>query len=205
MDFGKLFPTEFRMQVFFDSEGIKKSLSSFPEQSLRDLGVEYEEDSAQEYYESLDKKREIVTGKISFFFTSNTEIFSEGRTSYFVEKLEGIHRYRVSQSHGELTHTLVGENGQEETFVTLFQKIPSSGDFIFPTIKNVLIDRKIVMAPRFKQIIAKYDLSSGKEIDHILTGITTVYLWPFPSYGNTIYLFRNREGKLTPIAYAVYY
>lgn len=205
MDFSQFFPENLRMQVFYDEAGVAETIGQFPATFLSELDIDESLNDTSSYFAELDAARLRVTGNSQGFFSSGLEISSSGVTSFIVEKLSGIHRYRVVSAEGRLTHSVVRPDGTEERFLTLFQKTPSANDFILPTIRDILIQRSIVVFPRFSQVIAKYGAPSGIEINHTLFGMTEVTLWPIPSFGRTLYLAKAKDGRLIPVAYAVYY
>lgn len=205
MDFSTFYPDEFRMQVYFDQAGLREALGSFPPEVLARLGVVSDKAKADEYYKILDKSRSLTTGKTDLYFSSGSEISSEGRTTFVLEKVRGIQSYHLVSAEGRLTHTLVRSNGQEEKLITLFSKIPSSGDFIRPSLEDILVRRSFTVFPKFGENVADYNQKDGVKVDHILIGLTQVTIWPVPGFGNTLYLYEDPSGEYVPVAYAVYY
>jgi hypothetical protein len=205
MDFTQFYPSELRMQVYFDQAGISESLAEMPQDSIRKLGVVFDWQAARNYYDSMDRSRRRVTGKNEPFFSSGAQLSSEGRTTFVIEKIGDLQTYRIVEAEGNLTHTLVRPSGNEERFVTLFSKVASAGDFVHPTFSDIFIYRSFVIFPRFSEKVADYNQANGVQVDHFLVGLTRVYIWPMPGYSNTVFLYEDPQGRYVPIAYAVYY
>jgi hypothetical protein len=205
MDFSKLYPSEFRMQVYYDGAGIEATMSGFTDGTLEALGVVRDIKKAQDYYRLLDTTRARLTGKHDLYFSSGSEFSSEGTTTFTVEKIAGIQKYRIVSAEGRLTHSLVRPDGKIEKSITLFEKVASPGDFFGPTVREIFLHRSFDIHAKFQQTIMNYSQTNGLQMDHVLIGLTSVQIWPVPGYGRTLYLFQDSSGVYVPIAYAVYY
>jgi len=205
MDVGKYYPEELKMDVYFDETAINETLDSFSEKDLSKIGFDRKRKyDSTSYYLMLDNARKEVTGLTNGFFAENRGIYSTGRTTFVTEKVSGFQNYRLNEVIGSLTHEIVRSDGETDKFITHFSHRPSYEDRFEPTLKEILWNRKFVVAPKFNQSITSYDNRTGQKIDHELVGLTKVTIWPVPSYGNTVYFYRNDSGALVPVGIAVY-
>jgi hypothetical protein len=204
-NFSDLFPSRLKMEVFFDLEGIKKCLCLYSPNELKELSIitndieKYQND----YYESINVEAQKIL-KTPFFNLNNKDIHSEGETTFVVEKFKGIQNYHITESKGELKHIIEREKLDKKEFYTFFEKISSPSDILTPSFKDIFISNKIILKPRFKQIITQKVKEKGKVFNHILCGYTIITFFPFPKYSKTIYLLDKNNVGLIPIGYAVY-
>lgn len=204
-DFSKFFPEKLKMEVFFDDEGIEKCLSRYTEKEIKELNIINKnfEKHQLEYYRTLDKEVKRLLD-LDFFSIKSHEIHSEGKTTFIVDKTQGIHNYYISESIGELMHFAEKPRAKPISFVSYFEKTKSPSDKITVGFYDIFIKNKVILKPRFKQIVAESIKSEGKEFDHILGGYTVVNFFPIPRFSNTIYLLEVDSVGLVPIGYAVY-
>lgn len=205
MDFSSFFPQRYLMDVYWDEDGLRESLSKFSSKELEQIGfIDNNKESAKIYYDALDKTLKKMLNYEGFFSTKEGIIHSHGESYFKVEKTSGFHKYHIIEAEGELIHKLDRRNARSISFKTIFEKIPSSHDYFRPTFSDIIIKRGAILQPRFKQILMENYRSDGIVFDHTLVGVTKVNFFPVPSFGNSIYLFELPNGNLVPIAYAVY-
>lgn len=199
------FPTNYDMQVFYDKKGLNNNLTIFTEEELQKLGYQGEaSDDVSTYFKLMDEKIKQTLHYRGFFSVRNGIVHSKGTTSFKIQKTKGLQEYYIEESKGELLHTMEIAGKKSLTFMSFFEKLPSNKDYIRPTIKEMLINQEIVLAPKFKQIVAEKNKSDGSAFDHILIGVTKVYLLPYPHYSNTVYFLETINNNLVPIGYAIY-
>lgn len=204
-DYSKYFPNHLEMEVFYDREGIEKSLRVFSEAELNRIGAKiYEKKSADSYYSVLDGKINSILKYQNFFSVTEGTVHSKGETSFIIQKTSGMHNYYIAESKGVLTHELEAPGRAAIRFLSFFEKLPSSNDYIRPSAWQILVNREVILSPRFKQIIAENNRSTGVLFDHTLLGLTKVYLLPYPRFSNTVYFFESKTNGLIPVGYAVY-
>ena len=121
-----------------------------------------------------------------------------------MDKSDGLQKYFIRESSGELTHSLEQPGKMNVTFKTIFDKVNSQNDYLNPSLHDIYVRQEIILKPIFKQIIAENVRSEGVIFHHTLYGLTKVTFFPFPEYGNTIYLFETDDKLLIPIGYAIY-
>lgn len=205
MDYSQFFPSHFEMEVFYDDEGIEKSLNVFTQEELSQLGYTGRNKSLiASYYQSLDNKLREILSYEGFFSIEDGVVHSEGETSFKVTQTMGIHNYYITESKGQLTHILDAPRRPKIEFLSFFEKIPSSTDYIRPSFGQIVFDQELIVSPRFKQIIAEKNKSDGVIFDHTLIGVTKIYLLPYPNFSNTVYFYDAQEKGIIPIGYAVY-
>jgi hypothetical protein len=134
----------------------------------------------------------------------NSILETEGATTFIVKKISGIHNYRITEAVGKLTHTryIKKKENEIETLLSVFNKTTSPNDKISIETLSQIFDKTII-APRFNQSL----IINGREetmLDHNLYGVTALYVLPYPSFSNTLYLYQHKN-RLIPIGYAVYY
>jgi len=204
-DFSKYFPQKLKMEVYFDNDGIVKCLSLFSTKELDKLNILYSdyEKHQLEYYELINKEARKLL-KMEFFTINNKDIHSEGETSIIVDKVAGIHNYHIKESKGELKQIVEKPKSEIKYFYTFFEKHHTAADKLTPSFNDIFIKNRVILKPRFKQIITVNIKSYGKKFDHVLGGYTIIKLFPYPRFSNTLYLLEVDSVGLIPIGYAVY-
>lgn len=139
-----------------------------------------------------------------FNITTVGVIHSSGETSFIVEKVEGIQKYHISESHGEVLHILEMPNRASKQFKTFFEKMVTSGDYINPPIWQLVTRRSVILRPQFKQVLAQNIKAEGILFHHTVVGVTKVKIYPWPDFSNTVYFADFRGVGLVPVAYAIY-
>jgi len=205
IDFAKFFPSEFKMEVFYDEPGIRKRLAQFSPEELIELS--YTESNFGQraiYYRDLDTKLRTILKYPEFFSLHEGIVHSNGSTSFHVEKTAGFYNYRIGEAKGELLHVLERPNAQAISFRTFFERIPSADDYIRPRWSEILLKHSVILRPRFKQILAEQYRSDGVVFDHTLIGVTKVELFPLPRFDSTLYFIEVPGKGLVPVGYAEY-
>jgi hypothetical protein len=206
IDYSKLYPHTLVMEVFFDPEGVERTLARLSQGERERLGIPENYKNFQKiYYEGLDRELEKVLGERVVFEEGYRDIHSEGDAKFVVEKVDGFQRYHLKESGGQLSHTLERPGQPPLEFMTFFEKRNSAYDYFQPeSIGSLLLGRGILIRPMFNQILAENMRTRGKVCHHTIIGATKVYLYPFPCYSNTLYLAEIAQAGIIPIAYAVY-
>ncbi len=197
-DYSRFFPKEFSMEVFYDKEGINETLDTYSPADLENLGVQKDlsiRDTV--YFSKLDEEIRKINIANNFFTRKDCIIHSTGSTNFKVEKVDGLQKYHVYESKGELQHFLECSQEKQVCLKSFFEKLPSNSDYITGSFSSIII------IPKFKQTIAEKNRSDGIIFNHILYGLTKIKIFPTITYSNTLYLFEY-NGKLYPIGYAVY-
>jgi len=205
LDFSSFFPAHLKMEVFYDEQGIRDSFTQFEDSEIKTLNIPTDYSSYRErYYQDLDSEVKRMLDIPIFFDAKEGSIHSSGQTSFVVEKVEGIQKYHISESSGELLHTLELPNQPPKQFKTFFEKLPTREDYLSPSIWHILAKHTIIIRPQFKQILAQNIKTEGVVFHHSVVGVTKVTIFPWPDFSNTIYLASFPGVGLVPIAYAIY-
>jgi len=191
------------MEVFFDNEGLEKSLNQFTEQELIDLRVKnnWHQDK-REYFTTLNK--ELEKRGYSFRFDENNGTFyGKGETYFEVKKVNEWQKYIIEKAEGSLIYTLETPEEKIETLVSNFQLLETESNHIKGSLSDIYLHFTKILHPEFKQIVR---LSPTEEFyHHNLVAATKIRFFPIVDIGRTIYLFREEtENKLIPIGYAIY-
>ncbi|MCP4581587.1 MAG: hypothetical protein GY839_08190 [candidate division Zixibacteria bacterium] len=206
IDYSSFFPKKFKMDVYFDDEGIQETLKTYSDSELEKLDIIKDFKSYQAvYYDDLDLELQKILSLDKFFALELKDIYSEGETTFIIKKVDGLQNYYLEESIGKLKHVLKQPEKPEIYFTSIFEKVKSPNDHIEPTLIDVYIKQEILLKPKFIQLLAEnYTSKNGKIFHHTLYGATKVKFLPFPRYGHTIYLFEIENVGLIPIGYAVY-
>lgn len=205
LDFSSFFPSTYEMEVFYDEEGIKNALSQFTDDELEEIGLSgYDENMVNTYYEDIDKRINSMLNYQGFFTVKDGIVHSHGEANFEAIKKSGFHKYRIKKAEGKVTHILERPNTGNKSVKSFFELMPTSYDHLNPSFSDIVIKRRIILQSRCKQILAENNRSDGVLFDHILVGITRVVLFPVPTFKNSVYFYEASNGKLIPIAYAVY-
>ncbi|MGB6016550.1 MAG: hypothetical protein WBG32_17580 [Nodosilinea sp.] len=205
MDYTPFFPTYLEMEVFYDEPSIQQNLAIFTEKELDDLGYQnFSKNDVDEYYKSLDSRLNELFEFEEFFSVRDGLIYSKGNTTFKVQQTDGFQKYYMAEAKGELEHTVERPGKPAIRFLSFFENTRSPHNFIRPKIIDLLTQGRIVVAPRFKQIIAEENRFDGVLFNHVLVGVTKIYLFPYPRFSNSIYFIETKNQGLVPVAYAVY-
>ena len=203
-DFSALFPDRLKMKIFYDSFGIDNNLKNFSKKELDSIGIAKDYANLQSvYYEDIDTEIKKILNTPAFFTVLDGHIHSKGETVFTVKREKRIQKYIITEAKGQLEHILERPNSSEYKFITFFEKIPSSNDYLRPNFKDIYIKQKFILKPLFKQILAENYNSNRVYFHHILCGVTKVKFFPYPSFSNTVYFFKVNES-FVPIGYAIY-
>lgn len=205
IDLSSLFPPKMEMQVFYDEVGIQAALAEFSEEDLKQLGKPtLSKDRRAFYYDELDRRLNEQLGGNVFFSLQDGIVHSEGETVIAVKKEEGFLKYVLKDASGKLEHILERPGEPDISFVSFFEMHDTQYNFMHPKLWDVIKNNGMLMQPRFKQIIAEDFTSRRVVFDHTLVGATKIRALPSLTFGNTVYFFVDDDGKLVPIAYAIY-
>lgn len=203
-DFTIFFPKQLEMKVFYDDEGIAKCVNSLSYLEKKDLKIiSNDTEERNKYFCRIDSTLKTVIHQ-NFFTLTTGQIHSEGKTTFITARTDGIQKYVINESDGEVTHVLEVANQESLHFKSFFSKIESPNDLIDLSLKDIFLKGEILIKPQFKEILAENNRSTGYTFDHILYGVTKIYFYPYPKFSNTLYLLKVQDKGLVPIGYAVY-
>lgn len=204
-DYSIYFPQKIEMAVFFDKEGIVNCLSYFSKDELNNMHIvsQNHEKYQSDYYNQINFEINRLFRTNNFTIT-NTDVHSEGQITFIVEKTHGIQNYFIRHAKGELCHFIEKPNSRIKEFCTYFDLHRSSADKLEPTLSDIVFKNRIIIKPRFKQIITEKIKPHGTKFNHTLCACTILKMLPYPRFSNTLYLYEVENVGLIPIGYAVY-
>lgn len=211
-DFSKFFPKTFRIDVFFDIEGLQAVLNSFPQSALSAVHLDPEWHQRVQTYdclvrdtlEELCKKVGANKHMLDTHLVNRATLHAHGKTTFKAERI-GLLSYRIVESEGYLDHTVDTPKAEICYFRTEFSLRSTRHDHVRPHIRDLL--RGHLLRPEFKQTLrVGAGVIEAKILDHTVIGMTKVRIIPFPSFSSTVYLWLQEDNRKTvPVAYAVYY
>lgn len=208
-DFSKMFPEKFELIVHFnDKNGTEKMIEDFGITHIDGYEIEIKADTTLAQYfdfgdEEIKKIFEYENYYSDILFNDKSPVETTGNATFIVEKIGGIHNYRVIESNGILNHQKLNEiENKTEFWNSKFTKVSSANDII--SIKNISdLFGKIILTPKFNQSI----VTSGKgetKLEHTLYGVSYIRPLPYPRFSGTLYLFK-KGNKLIPVGFAKNY
>ncbi len=210
-DYSEFFPADYDIEVFFDDEGINKTLIDYTRKELASIHIA--PDWVQRKQDHLRKLNQIVARKVGiseFFQLSGDYVHSKGQNRFVVEKVKGVwQEYRIKEGHGELRH-FVEDPKRHRQFRSKFELLSTSDNYIHVSLTDLYLRYTKILRPQFKQFTVVSTSPAGEDVllfyPQSIVAITKVRFFPVPSIGNTVYCIQA-EGldslKLVPIGYAV--
>jgi hypothetical protein len=202
-DYAAFFPRYLRMEVFFDDDGIRRSIATLKLNAVQNnwLVGEYSKQRSH-YFDAVDTKIESLGYARTFSLADRHTIHSNGHTWFVVEPVVGWQRYRVVEAKGELQHVLEVPGSPAAQLLTFFEKVPTGEDYFTVSWTHPF---RILLKPRFKQMLAIDRESTRSTFQFIIVGLTLAQIFPWPGFSNTVYCADFEGVGLVPIAYAVYH
>ena len=210
LDFSKYFPKRLQMDVYFDKQGIERNLSFFSSEEINEVSL------ADDWKEHISSYDETVKGSLGALWeqrhlaeTLNISEFSRewvearGSTTFIVSRV-GLLSYRIDESAGRLDYVWAMPKKPRRSYCTAFQLHETASNHLRPKLRNLLKSPTLILKPEFKQIFATDEGELNAPFDHLVIGLTKVFLLPYPHLSDTLYLWKLQNGKTVPIAYAVY-
>lgn len=210
VDFSKYFPTSLNMDVYFDEKGIERNLRIFSAEEQSEVSIAtnwkqhvsvYDETVVASIGQLWRQRRLRDMPDITDF--SRDLVHARGSTTFVVKRV-GLFCYRIEESSGRLDYDWDIPKKPRRTFCSLFTLRETASNHLRPKIKQLFQERCLVLAPEFKQIFSTEIGAQNAPFDHTVIGFTKVFLFPFPRFSNTLYLWKLSNGMTVPIAYAVY-
>lgn len=205
-DYSSFFPSFLEMDVYFDRPGVIRSVNeilSKADQTELNI-VPADPINRKRYFDTLDSEVRLALGRSSFFSMIDGDVHSTGETSFKIKKLDGWQRYYIAESRGEITNVLDAPHIPETQFITFFDKLPTSDDYIQPTPWQLFVKGEVLIHPHFRESLAEYRTSKSVSFNVAVVGITKIYIVPWPHFSSTIYCGDLQGVGLVPIAYAIY-
>ena len=213
VNFANYFPQRLRLNAYFDVNGIEHTLRTFPASDIEQLEIspgwkeeisEYDRDMVASLkgvwqQQGLDDPWPQNESPRDYFQC-------RGETTFVVHR-KGVLTYKVVAAKGDLTYVADFPRRERKTFRGLFNLRDTVSSYIRPNLFSLLKSPSVLIAPHFMQV---FKIDSWNEsgttgpFDHILIAATRITLFPVPSFGDSIYLWKGSSGKWVPIAYCIY-
>lgn len=210
IDFSKYFPRRLGMDVYFDPEGVTRTLRMFSAQELGDLAP------AEDWKDRISKyDSEVVAGLNSLWAHRGTNnppslenmgrdlLHAQGETTLVVQRIAWL-LYKVISGSGNLQLVLESRDRPVFRFRSEFYLRDTSDNYIRPRILQLARSPTVMLQPEFKQVFKIEQGGADAPFDHRVAAVTKIRLLPTPSFSDALYLWRDHDGKTVPVAYAIY-
>ncbi|WP_144290014.1 hypothetical protein [Ideonella sp. A 288] len=213
IDFSKYFPRRLKLDAYFDPKGIARTLATFRPEDLVRMNIEsnwlnhladYDSDvvsSLKRVWNALghtdpwpDPKEE-----------SPREYFHCSGETTFVVQRKGLLTYKVVEAEGQLLYSADYPRRERKDFGGVFSLRDTSASYIRPNLIDLIKSPTVLIAPEFMQVFRVDSWRNEGPFDHILIAATRIALFPLPSFGDSIYLWKGPTGRWIPIAYCIYH
>jgi hypothetical protein len=213
IDFSKYFPTTLNMDVYYDLNGIHRTLDRLDSEDRAQLNIaddwlvgigEYDRDVIFNIAKLWDK--EGLPNSWPNNLLPRPHFSGSGQTTFVVERLS-FFTYKIVESQGRLTYSTTSPRNEVKSFSGASKIKPTASSYIRPTLTRLLSKPSILITPEFMQIFGNGSVRTdvaGVNFDHSLIAATEITLLPTPSIGDTVLLWKAKSGQLIPVAYAIY-
>lgn len=210
VDFSKYFPRRLAMDVYFDQKGIKRTLRMFSDRDLGELAPAEDWEGRIARYDS-----EVVTGLNTLWANRGTRdppslenmgrdlLHAQGETTVVVQRMAWL-LYRVVSGSGSLQLALETRDRPVFRFRSEFYLRDTGDNYIRPQLLELARSPTVMLRPEFKQVFQIEQGGADAPFDHRVAALTKIRLLPTPSFSDTLYLWRDHDGKTVPVAYAIY-
>ena len=207
-DYSRFFPQHFKLDVFFDLQGLVTVMNTFSPYELRSLQLSNRwKDERSRYFETLN--RELRQKDLDFEFRperGGTSGIGDGtiRLKKLNQMALGAQHYKVTEAKGYMSfETERREDGKLLKLTTEYEVAHANTSVVTASARDIIMRRSIIIKPEFKQLIM---LSPTTKTTHsfLVMAATKVRLWPRFGIGDTIYLIADPSGGNVPIGYAQY-
>jgi hypothetical protein len=198
------------MDVYFDQKGIKRTLRVFSDRDLADLIPASDWEMRVPRYDA-----EVVAGLNSLWLSRGTQnsptLDNMGRELLHAqgETLLSVHRvnwllYKISSGKGSLELLLESRDQPVFRFRSEFYLRDTADNYIRPRLIDLCRSPSIILRPEFKQVFQIEHGGADAPFNHRVAAVTRIRLLPTPSFSDTVYLWRDYDGRTVPVAYAIY-
>lgn len=205
-DYSNLYPSHYDMDVYFDDEGLERTLQDFSDDEIKSLQINKDWKGGKKIYlKKLTNDISAILGIQDFFNRGSDSVHSTGNTTFIVAKIEGWQNYHIREAVGQLTHILELPNEERKQFHSRFELINTRDNYIHATFSDIYYRYTKVLKPRFKQIAILSAAGDKIIYHHYLVAVIKIWFFPVCQIGNTVYLVKSGDGNTyVPIGYAVY-
>lgn len=214
VNFSKYFPQRLKLNAYFDIPGLERTISTFSPKQIAHLQID---DDWKKHVAEYDNdvvsslkgvwQQQGLTDPYPNDESPRNYFQCSGETIFVVEK-KGFLTCKVVAAKGDLAYLADFPRRERKTFRGLFTLRDTSASYIRPNLFDLLRTPSVLIAPEFLQVFrieAWNDTGATGPFDHILVAATKITLFPVPSFGDSVYLWKATTGKWIPIAYCVYH
>ena len=210
IDFSRHFPRRLLMDVYFDTKGISRTLRAFSERELADLRPPADWETRVARYDA-----EVVAGLNSLWSSRGIAdapalenmgrdlLHAQGETTIVVQRASWL-LYRVVSGKGQLLLSLENRDRPVFKFRSEFYLRDTGDNYLRPGLLDLARSPTVMLRPEFKQVFKIEQGGADAPFDHRVAAVTKVRLLPTPSFSDTLYLWRDADEALVPVAYAIY-
>jgi hypothetical protein len=128
----------------------------------------------------------------------------EGKTS-FILKRNNLWSYYIDENDGFINLKVNEPDGRTPVWCDRFELVGRHQ--LKMSFWSLIACRSVLIAPRFNQTFYTPNGRFTAPFHHTVVGLTRVWLFPWPRYSNTLYLWLDKEtgDKVVPIAVAEYF
>jgi len=202
-DYTKPFCHRYKMQVFFDDEGLEAALRQFTEKELDELRIEHDWiNEKRAYFDGLNRVIQERFGSAFRFDDARGAVHSEGFLDFRVQRLMGWQKYQMVSGNGSLTHEFEMPGHGRQQFSSEFELLKTGACQIQISPSDVFLHWTKIVAIEFKQEAV---ISATERIyHHNLLCVNKLRFFPIPDVGETIYLISSASGTgRVPIGYCI--
>lgn len=213
-NFSNYFPNRLKMDVYFDVRGLERVLQIYTPSELAELSIDQNwKNLISEYDSDVISSLKMVwqsQGKTDPWPHDQSPrdvIHGSGETTFIVER-KGFLSYKVSESKGVLQYVADFPRRDRQAFKGFCSLRDSASSYIRPNVFCFLRRPVVVISPEIMQVFHIEKWNDGETtgpFDHLLRAVTKVTIIPFPSFSDSIYLWKASGGKHIPVAYCVYH
>ncbi len=213
IDFAKYFPQRLKLDAYFDPKGIARTLATFQPVDLARMNIEpnwinhladYDSDvvtSLKRVWKALGQSDPWPDPKDE----SPREYFHCSGETTFVVHRKGLLTYKVVEADGQLKYSADYPRRERKDFGGVFSLRETAASYIRPKLLDLVKSPSVLIAPEFMQVFRVDSWRSEGPFDHILIAATRITLFPLPTFGDSVYLWKGPTGRWVPIAYCIYH
>lgn len=213
IDFSKYFPQRLELDAYFDQKGIYRTLGTFRQEDLAQLNVEadwpnYLKNYDSDVVNSLKRVWKLLGHSDPWpdpTEESPREYFHCSGETTFVVKRKGLLTYKIEEAEGQLLYSADYPRRERKDFGGVFSLRDTAASYIRPNPIDLIRSPSVLIAPEFMQIFRVDKWRNEGPFDHILVAATRITLFPLPSFGDSLYLWKGPTGRWVPIAYCIYH
>jgi hypothetical protein len=212
LNVASLFPTELTFDVYYDVQGIKRSMSEIG--LLNDQKIKIIPDWEQHLhiYEEMvisslkdlwqhDPERLALIPEIQHLRGSMSGI---GTSTLQLRRIGFLH-YRFVASAGRIEFSAAQEKKARLAFIMEFHLKESPHNHVRIPFTELIPFPRVKIHPEYRQAFSIDDFNRSNVYDHSLIAYSLLTVLPVPAYSDSIYLYEIPGRGYIPIGYCIYH